>query len=165
MNKSDHLSLVEGPSTVTCMIVTYLSQLDIVHACLHSHSLVCSKGLQCAIICLFHGDCRDPIARTSCINILSNMEAPHEEQKNLGLQFNHNNEPLQTTETIVWTIFWPACSYQTHPELQNALSGIEPWSITVIRATLFFTSNTIKLSKFKPYPQFWLQPQKMDNKS
>jgi hypothetical protein len=25
------------------------------------------------------------------------MEAPHEEQKNLELQFNHNNEPLQTT--------------------------------------------------------------------
>jgi hypothetical protein len=25
------------------------------------------------------------------------MEAPHEEQENLGQQFNHNNEPLQTT--------------------------------------------------------------------
>jgi hypothetical protein len=57
MNNSASLTLVQGPSTVTCMIVTYLSQLDIVHACLHSHSLVCSKGLQCAIICLFHGDC------------------------------------------------------------------------------------------------------------
>jgi hypothetical protein len=29
-------------------------------------------------------------------------------------------------ETIVRTIFPPACSYQTHPELQNVLSGIEP---------------------------------------
>jgi hypothetical protein len=27
MNKSDSLSLVQGPSTVTCMAATYLSQL------------------------------------------------------------------------------------------------------------------------------------------